>query len=246
MADSAFHATLKVQNDLYIANQEGGNLHCYQSFERILKRFGKGFSVRMGFGLHVGWCIEGAIGSDKKIDCTYISPHVEMADRLEAGSKIFGSPINASHWFVALLSPEAREMMRISDRLKVTGCPVPMTIYTFDITNYDKNFGKPKINPMTGEQEPVDFKNDPQYKDLQKGLSVEFMVQYRRGVDFYLDGKWHRARECLEDALHLNDTDNPSKQLMKVMAQNSVNADVWEAPESDFECGWVHPILEGY
>ena len=41
----------------------------------------------MGFGLHVGWAIEGAIGSVYKIDASYLSPHVNMAARLEAATK---------------------------------------------------------------------------------------------------------------------------------------------------------------
>ena len=40
------------------------------------------FSVTMGFGLHVGWAIEGAIGSEYKIDASYLSPNVNMASRL--------------------------------------------------------------------------------------------------------------------------------------------------------------------
>lgn len=44
----------------------------------------------MGFGLHVGWAIEGAIGSSYKIDASYLSPNVNMASRLEAGTKYYG------------------------------------------------------------------------------------------------------------------------------------------------------------
>ena len=48
------------------------------------------FKVKMGFGLHVGWAIEGAIGSEFKIDASYLSPNVNMAARLEAATKQFG------------------------------------------------------------------------------------------------------------------------------------------------------------
>ena len=34
-----------------------------------------------------GWAIEGAIGSMYKIDASYLSPHVNMAARLEAAAK---------------------------------------------------------------------------------------------------------------------------------------------------------------
>ena len=45
------------------------------------------FKVRMGFGLHYGWAIEGAIGSNFKIDASYLSPNVNIASRLEAATK---------------------------------------------------------------------------------------------------------------------------------------------------------------
>ena len=44
----------------------------------------------MGFGLHIGWAIEGAIGSEQKIDESYLSPNVNMAARLEAATKQYG------------------------------------------------------------------------------------------------------------------------------------------------------------
>lgn len=59
----------------------------------------------MGFGLHVGWAIEGAIGSEYKIDASYLSPNVNMASRLEAATKQFGSSILMSEDFVRILSP---------------------------------------------------------------------------------------------------------------------------------------------
>lgn len=45
------------------------------------------FSIKMHFGLHVGWGIEGAIGSNHKIDASYLSPNVNLASRLESVSK---------------------------------------------------------------------------------------------------------------------------------------------------------------
>ena len=44
----------------------------------------------MGFGLHCGWAIEGAIGSKFKIDASYLSPHVNMASILEEQTKTYG------------------------------------------------------------------------------------------------------------------------------------------------------------
>lgn len=48
------------------------------------------YSVKMGFGLHLGWGIEGLIGSSHKIDASYLSPHVNLSSRLEAATKQYG------------------------------------------------------------------------------------------------------------------------------------------------------------
>lgn len=45
-----------------------------------------GFKVNMGFGMHIGWAIEGPIGSYFKIDASYLSPHVNITARLEAAT----------------------------------------------------------------------------------------------------------------------------------------------------------------
>ena len=52
-----------------------------------------GYQVRLGLGLHMGYAIEGAIGSYYKIDASYLSPHVKMSERLEGATKSFGVPL---------------------------------------------------------------------------------------------------------------------------------------------------------
>lgn len=45
------------------------------------------YKVKMGFGMHSGWAIEGAIGSEFKIDASYLSSNVNISSRLEAATK---------------------------------------------------------------------------------------------------------------------------------------------------------------
>ena len=58
----------------------------YRKNPKLIKEI-PNFKVTMGFGLHYGWSFEGAIGSEFKIDASYLSPNVNMAARLEAASK---------------------------------------------------------------------------------------------------------------------------------------------------------------
>ena len=43
--------------------------------------------------LHFALSIEGPLGSYYKIDPTYLSPHVKMAERLEGATKAFKVPL---------------------------------------------------------------------------------------------------------------------------------------------------------
>ena len=47
--------------------------------------------------LQLGWGIEGAIGSEFKIDASYLSPNVNLASTLEAATKSYGVPLLVSH-----------------------------------------------------------------------------------------------------------------------------------------------------
>ena len=61
-------------------------LNKYKENKQLNKRL-PNYKVKMGFGLHIGWAIEGSIGSEFKIDASYLSPNVNMASRLEAATK---------------------------------------------------------------------------------------------------------------------------------------------------------------
>lgn len=73
----------------------------YSRNAKILARL-PNYRVNMGFGLHVGWGIEGAIGSAYKIDASYLSPNVNISARLEAGTRQYGVSI--------LISGELQEL----------------------------------------------------------------------------------------------------------------------------------------
>lgn len=64
----------------------------YWDNEDLNKRM-PNYWVSLGFGLHIGWAIEGAIGSNFKIDASYLSPNVNMANILEAATKDYGTPL---------------------------------------------------------------------------------------------------------------------------------------------------------
>ena len=78
----------------------------------------KNYSVKLGFGLHCGWSIEGAIGSTFKIDASYLSPHVNMASKLEEKTKEYGAQLILSGPLVEHISAASRKFIIPIDCIK--------------------------------------------------------------------------------------------------------------------------------
>ena len=113
------------------------------------------YSVKMGFGLHVGWAIEGAIGSDFKIDASYLSPNVNMASRLEAATKQFGVPILISGPLYRILTSKTQTYMRHIDTVKVKGSKEPMELYTCDVDPNELTVEKPAKHALTRQEKKM-------------------------------------------------------------------------------------------
>jgi class 3 adenylate cyclase len=93
--------------------------------------------------------IEGAIGSEYKVDASYLSPNVNMSARLEAATKQFGVPLLLSEDFVNILSPHVQPECRQIDRVTVKGSIEPIGIFTYDtnveVGRFRLTVSKPKF-----------------------------------------------------------------------------------------------------
>ena len=102
-AESALIAILKIISRMY----KDEKILKYSKNPKLLERI-PGYHVKLGFGLHTGWCIEGAIGSSYKIDCTYLSHHVNFASTLEEKTKEYGVLAAISEDFYNICSNKAK------------------------------------------------------------------------------------------------------------------------------------------
>jgi len=87
--------------------------------ERLKKKYSKreGPIVQMGFGLHAGRAVQGAIGSQRKIDATYVSESVELAEFLESATKKYGVNLLMSCRFYNLLPRNCQWKCRKIDQI---------------------------------------------------------------------------------------------------------------------------------
>ena len=57
------------------------------------------YKLALGFGLHHGWAIEGSLGSQFKVDASYLSPHVHMSDTVRLSARLLVVPMHCClHW----------------------------------------------------------------------------------------------------------------------------------------------------
>mmetsp|Transcript_3732 Transcript_3732/g.7136 ORF Transcript_3732/g.7136 Transcript_3732/m.7136 type:complete len:1172 (+) Transcript_3732:180-3695(+) len=82
-----------------------------------LKSDSAGPLVQMGFGLHAGKAVQGAIGSRRKLDATYISNAVEQAEYLESSTKRYGVQMLMSGTFYEMLSSLIQRRCRKIDQV---------------------------------------------------------------------------------------------------------------------------------
>ncbi len=101
------------------------------STARLYKRF-PGYNVRIGSGLHKGWAIEGAIGSHRKIDASYLSPHVNFTEFLESSTKAYGTPLLISEPCFNDFSNTAKRYIRKVDVVRKSKKEDPVGLYTYD------------------------------------------------------------------------------------------------------------------
>jgi len=161
------------------------------------------FKVDMGFGLHTGWAIEGSIGSKVKIDASYLSPHVNLASRLESATKHYRVPLLMSDAFVAGLNGVFQSTCRRVDSVTFKGSNEPMKIFHYDSVPIEHQTDKPKnyaelLSATSWKDEAeinrvgVDVKEI--LSSLESGTSVSIRNIYDMAFNAYIDGQWGKCK----------------------------------------------------
>lgn len=110
------------------------------------------YEVRLGLGMHLGYAIEGPIGSYYKIDASYLSPNVRMSERLEGATKHYAVPILISGDLWEYLSTETQVQCRQVDYVIMNGMKDPVKLFTVDVDASEIQFDAEENNMTMKEQ----------------------------------------------------------------------------------------------
>ena len=205
----------------------------YRSHQKILQRM-PNYEVKLGFGLHLGWAIEGAIGSQFKVDASYLSPHVNIASALEGSTKLYGVPLLISGNLYDVFSEDVQAYCRKIDVIRLKGNSQPFSLYTsdcdfsgFSAGNYasrKKTFFRNKKKNLQKKFESKDietvtcFKESKEINLMRKGLLQEFFDCFNQGLENYINGDWEISKLNLLKALEIKRNDGPSLSLINYMS----------------------------
>lgn len=165
------------------------------------------FTVDVMYGMDAGWAMEGAVGSNYKIDATYLSPHVNMASRMMSASKQYGVTILLSHAVHELLSSPCKKKLRHLDTVYVKGSNVAQKIYTYDARHKGVPFYLHEHSPEQADAEAEAYtdnvwERDQDLQAMRYHVSDAFMEVYKNGVEEYTHphGDWNKAVSLLKEA----------------------------------------------
>ena len=209
---------------------------------RSLRRYATHTNVKceVSVGLHLGWAFEGPIGSHMKIDATYISPHVNLASRVESSSKQYHVLLACSEEFAYRVDETVRPLLRHIDTVTLKGVETPMQLYCFDLCLKDMGVSKSQMTKQKVEANKAKLKEALEYHYftaaelitqssqialLRAAYTEEFFAFYEEGLKHYFEGNWSEARKVFkESCLKIVPDDGPCQELLNFMAASQYTA----------------------
>jgi len=229
------------------------DLAAYRGHPALLARLGSKYRVRVSFGLHIGWSVVGAVGSDFKVDTTYLSLHVNMAGQLASLTSKYHVAIIMSEALTRTCSESLSCKFRPIDYVKLPGVKVPTRLFTVDLDCEAVSVDKHKqprfmnLDRLRMKRQRLDALSNGTYcahsifvsnlhiYRMRAVYFLEFFQLFEKGYLNYEAGEWDVALEILAETaimlkgrcVHNPDmVDGPSIALLNYMREQGCNPPV--------------------
>lgn len=99
------------------------DLQAYSRHPKISHRFGERYSIRISFSLHTGRSIEGAVGSEFKVDACYLSTDLQILHRIDQLCDLYDRTILLTGDLQKMLSEKGKEITRMIESVVMNESP---------------------------------------------------------------------------------------------------------------------------
>jgi len=212
----------------------------YRKNPAILKRL-PNYTVTLGFALHIGWAIEGPIGTSMKTDASYLSPHINLTMRLQESTKLYGVPLLISGPLYSLFTPETQFLCRHIDTVAFQSSLFVLKVFTLDVevshvlnrprdACYSLQRSRVKRKKVEWAVRKRTFRAGDLFRSSRKLIKLRkeqdgvFDATWKRLIEEYEDGNWGFSRADLSEVLRLRPWYGPAKVLQGVMAAQDYRA----------------------
>lgn len=225
------------------AVHQSPTLSVYREHPGFQHRLGSNCRVNLSFGLHYGWAIEGAVGSEFKIDASYLSPNVSIASSVECATATYKVTILMTQAVIDLCNREMASKCRVIDKVIIKGSKIPLELYTLDLDFLSlkvdrhsqdwpwsarhrfkarQNIEALKTNKLRADVTMVSVWDDSSdIRIMRQRFSAEFLQVFNMGYQNYLEGEWQVAKKYLRRTeIMLSYKDGPSGALLRFMETN--------------------------
>jgi len=240
----------------------------YRSHPALKQRLGNGCRVNLTVGLHFGWAIEGAVGSEFKIDASYLSPNVSICGSVQHAASIYDVSICATESVVAHCTKEMQKKLRMIDKVIIKGSSKALGLFSLDLDYLSVQVDEPKprcfvwnLRQRYKARQLLEaeknrkwmpefrlwdvFDDSPDIIIMRRAYCEEFMEIFRMGYQNYSEGEWEVARRLLNRTQNmLGFRDGPSLALLRFMDVHHFEAPDHWAGEHPF-CDHVEIHFQG-
>jgi len=212
----------------------------YRGHPNLQQKLGSHFRFHLSCGIHAGWAIEGAVGSEYKIEASYLSPNVAVALNVEGATHTYGVSLLVSQSVVELCCPEMASYCRLIDHVYIAGSILPLKLYSVDldwtVLEVDESAKPIKVWSRRRAMEARQFleaekakklnlhilrlfEGDPDICAMRGRFTEEFFEIFKMGYHNYSEGEWQVAVRFLSQTRTMTGwNDGPSDALIRFMS----------------------------
>ena len=191
---------------------------------------GENYKSKFTITLHKGWGIEGVIGSEHRLDATYISPHIDIGVKLVGLCDEYKLPIILDDTIYDLFGSDVKKLLRKIDVILINETKIPFNLFTFDIMRESIKVAEDHIIGdivIPDDSEGVDiekYKDDIEYlfgidadiTNFSNGAE-ELNEYYSNAIGDYLKGSWDIASDFYKECLSKYPSDGPTELIYNFM-----------------------------